>query len=294
MSKSPDAFRTIREVADWLGVAAHVLRFWESKFSQIRPVKRAGGRRYYRPADMELVGGIKVLLHDRGMTVRGVQRMLREEGVAAVSALSPPIDVIAVPPELLEGIAEEAAWREDARAETARPPTEEVDADTDADTDGVADAQAATGIEAETASDAVPDDTESTQPEPEAEAEPELEAPVEEIVDATASPEEPVLPMAVEEPEPEAEVAPDPEPEPEPEPEPAPDIAARTAPGETAPADFAAEAPQTPGNGLDRLAAFVTVARTTPDDDRPRLRPAINALRRLKERMERPVDGTHG
>ena len=56
MSKSPDAFRTIREVADWLGVAAHVLRFWESKFSQIRPVKRAGGRRYYRPADMELVG----------------------------------------------------------------------------------------------------------------------------------------------------------------------------------------------------------------------------------------------
>jgi len=72
------------------------------------------------------------------------------------------------------------------------------------------------------------------------------------------------------------------------------DIAARTAPGETAPADFAAEAPQTPGNGLDRLAAFVTVARTTPDDDRPRLRPAINALRRLKERMERPVDGTHG
>jgi DNA-binding transcriptional MerR regulator len=85
MSKSPDAFRTIREVADWLGVAAHVLRFWESKFSQIRPVKRAGGRRYYRPADMELVGGIKVLLHDRGMTVRGVQRMLREEGVAAVA-----------------------------------------------------------------------------------------------------------------------------------------------------------------------------------------------------------------
>jgi DNA-binding transcriptional MerR regulator len=122
MSKSPDAFRTIREVADWLGVAAHVLRFWESKFTQIKPVKRAGGRRYYRPADMELVGGIKVLLHDRGMTVRGVQRMLREEGVATVAALSPPLDAIAVPSELLEGIADEAAWHEDARSETAAPP----------------------------------------------------------------------------------------------------------------------------------------------------------------------------
>ncbi|MGP1357061.1 MerR family transcriptional regulator, partial [Roseicyclus sp.] len=117
MSKSPDAFRTIREVADWLGVAAHVLRFWESKFSQIRPVKRAGGRRYYRPADMELVGGIKVLLHDRGMTVRGVQRLLREEGVATVAALSPPLDTLRVAPELIEGIGAETAWQEDAAAE---------------------------------------------------------------------------------------------------------------------------------------------------------------------------------
>jgi DNA-binding transcriptional MerR regulator len=122
MSKSPDAFRTIREVADWLGVAAHVLRFWESKFTQIKPVKRAGGRRYYRPADMELVGGIKVLLHDRGMTVRGVQRMLREEGVATVAALSPPLDAIAVPSELLEGIADEAAWHEDAEVGNRRAP----------------------------------------------------------------------------------------------------------------------------------------------------------------------------
>ena len=93
MSKSSQAFRTIREVADWLDVAAHVLRFWESKFPQIKPVKRAGGRRYYRPADMELVGGIKVLLHDRGMTIRGVQKMIREEGVAGIMALSPPVDL---------------------------------------------------------------------------------------------------------------------------------------------------------------------------------------------------------
>lgn len=90
--KSPQAFRTIREVADWLGVEAHVLRFWESKFSQIKPVKRAGGRRYYRPADMQLVGGIKVLLHDEGMTIRGAQKLLREQGIAHVAALSPSLD----------------------------------------------------------------------------------------------------------------------------------------------------------------------------------------------------------
>lgn len=132
MTKSPDAFRTIREVADWLGVAAHVLRFWESKFSQIKPVKRAGGRRYYRPADMELVGGIKVLLHDRGMTVRGVQKILRTEGIAAVTALSPPLDRVEAARELVEGIAdpaetaEETAWREDAaRDDSTTPPPEE-------------------------------------------------------------------------------------------------------------------------------------------------------------------------
>ncbi|MFW5641967.1 MAG: MerR family transcriptional regulator, partial [Roseicyclus sp.] len=121
MNKSADAFRTIREVADWLGVAAHVLRFWESKFSQVKPVKRAGGRRYYRPSDMELLGGIKVLLHERGMTVRGVQRLLREEGTAAVAALSPPLDLLEAAPDLVEGIAgEEVDWHVDAAAERAR------------------------------------------------------------------------------------------------------------------------------------------------------------------------------
>jgi len=92
MMKSPDAFRTISEVAAWLGVQAHVLRFWESKFSQVRPVKRAGGRRYYRPSDMRLIGGIKTLLHDEGMTIKGVQKLLREQGVAHVAALSPPME----------------------------------------------------------------------------------------------------------------------------------------------------------------------------------------------------------
>lgn len=87
MGKSPDAFRTISEVSEWLDTPAHVLRFWESKFTQIKPVKRAGGRRYYRPEDMELLGGIKALLHDQGMTIKGVQRLLRQEGVKHVASL---------------------------------------------------------------------------------------------------------------------------------------------------------------------------------------------------------------
>ncbi len=95
MSKSRDAFRTISEVAEWLGIQAHVLRFWESKFSQVKPVKRAGGRRYYRPADMQLIGGIKKLLHDDGLTIKGVQKILRENGVAHVSALSQGLDEMA-------------------------------------------------------------------------------------------------------------------------------------------------------------------------------------------------------
>ena len=92
MGKSADAFRTISEVADWLGVQTHVLRFWESKFTQIKPVKRAGGRRYYRPADMLLLGGIRKLLHDDGLTIKGVQKILREDGMAYVADMSPPLD----------------------------------------------------------------------------------------------------------------------------------------------------------------------------------------------------------
>lgn len=91
MTKSPDAFRTISEVADWLGIQAHVLRFWESKFSQVKPVKRAGGRRYYRPSDMQLLGGIKQLLYEDGLTIKGVQKILREQGVNHVTAMSPPL-----------------------------------------------------------------------------------------------------------------------------------------------------------------------------------------------------------
>ena len=76
-------------MADWLDVPTHVLRFWESRFSQIKPVKRAGGRRYYRPSDMRIIGGVKVLLHDQGMTIRGVQKLFREEGLKHISSFSP-------------------------------------------------------------------------------------------------------------------------------------------------------------------------------------------------------------
>ena len=91
MKKAPEAFRTISEVADLLDTPAHVLRFWESKFYQIRPVKRAGGRRYYRPDDVALINGIKTLLQDRGMTIRGAQRILQEQGVKVVAQMGLPL-----------------------------------------------------------------------------------------------------------------------------------------------------------------------------------------------------------
>ena len=94
MTKSADAFRTISEVADWLDTETHVLRFWESKFSQIKPVKRAGGRRYYRPKDMLIIGGIKKLLHEDGITIKGAQRIIKDKGVSYISDLSRPLETV--------------------------------------------------------------------------------------------------------------------------------------------------------------------------------------------------------
>ena len=91
MTKSAEAFRTISEVAEWLETETHVLRFWESKFSQIKPVKRAGGRRYYRPKDMLIIGGIKKLLHEDGLTIKGTQRIIKDKGLNYVSNLSKPL-----------------------------------------------------------------------------------------------------------------------------------------------------------------------------------------------------------
>ena len=87
MDKAPDAFRTISEVAEELDIPQHVLRFWESRFPQIRPMKRAGGRRYYRPDDVDLLRGIKHLLYGEGYTIRGVQRILREQGAKFVAVV---------------------------------------------------------------------------------------------------------------------------------------------------------------------------------------------------------------
>jgi DNA-binding transcriptional MerR regulator len=84
VDKAPDAFRTISEVAEDLNVPQHVLRFWESRFAQIKPMKRAGGRRYYRPDDVDLLRGIHHLLYGEGYTIRGVQRILRDQGIKFV------------------------------------------------------------------------------------------------------------------------------------------------------------------------------------------------------------------
>ncbi len=88
MDKSPDAFRTISEVADYLDIPQHVLRFWETRFAQIKPMKRSGGRRYYRPDDVDLLRGIRRLLYGEGYTIRGVQRILKEHGIASVQRLA--------------------------------------------------------------------------------------------------------------------------------------------------------------------------------------------------------------
>jgi DNA-binding transcriptional MerR regulator len=108
MEKSPEAFRTIREVADSLDLPQHVLRFWETRFPQIRPLKRAGGRRYYRPDDIERLRLIKRLLYDEGYTIKGVQKLFKEQGVQALSAVS--LSPTEPPSEEPASVAEPPAW----------------------------------------------------------------------------------------------------------------------------------------------------------------------------------------
>jgi DNA-binding transcriptional MerR regulator len=88
LEKAPDAFRTISEVASDLDIPQHVLRFWETRFAQIKPMKRSGGRRYYRPDDIDLLKGIRRLLYGEGYTIRGVQRILKEHGIGSVQRLA--------------------------------------------------------------------------------------------------------------------------------------------------------------------------------------------------------------
>jgi DNA-binding transcriptional MerR regulator len=114
LEKAPDAFRTISEVADEIDVPQHVLRFWESRFPQIRPMKRGGGRRYYRPDDVDLLRGVRHLLYGEGYTIRGVQRILREQGVTFVQTVW-SVSVETLPPDSDED--EEIEEGEDERAE---------------------------------------------------------------------------------------------------------------------------------------------------------------------------------
>lgn len=275
MSKSTQAFRTIREVADWLDVAAHVLRFWESKFPQIKPVKRAGGRRYYRPADMELVGGIKVLLHDRGLTIRGVQKMIREEGVAAVAALSPPVE-----------IGDQAVMELDldleAEHEAGLDADFEMDPETDPETaaaewpDDPDDADRAEEPEEEAAGQIVAEEAQDTP------AEPPVDAPADAATDAAAD-------------EDGGEIAPPPAEEPTATPAPAPapeaaDMAASVADpapvADAAPAAAAAETPvaedaepATFSDMLARLHARITQASPLPRPALAQLTAELGALR---------------
>lgn len=99
MDKSPDAFRTISEAADELDLPQHVLRFWETRFSTIKPLKRGGGRRYYRPEDVLLLKGIRHLLYDQGFTIKGVQKILKDHGARHVAAIGngSPVEALPLP-----------------------------------------------------------------------------------------------------------------------------------------------------------------------------------------------------
>ena len=125
MDKSPDAFRTISEVADDLEVPQHVLRFWETRFAHIKPLKRGGGRRYYRPDDIDLLRGIRHLLYGEGYTIKGVQRILKEEGPRFVQAVGRGDE--RAPSQSADSDAEELNGEEDEEAseESLAEPVEE-------------------------------------------------------------------------------------------------------------------------------------------------------------------------
>jgi DNA-binding transcriptional MerR regulator len=117
VQKGPDAFRTISEAAEELGVPQHVLRFWETKFSFIRPMKRAGGRRFYRPHDLTVLAGVRDLLHKEGFTIKGVQKLYRDQGSKRlVAGADGPV------PELVSEVAPQAAPVVAAPAPAPKPP----------------------------------------------------------------------------------------------------------------------------------------------------------------------------
>lgn len=294
MAKSAQAFRTIREVADWLDVAAHVLRFWESKFSQIKPVKRAGGRRYYRPADMELVGGIKVLLHDRGLTIRGVQKMITEEGLEAVTSLSPPVDELVEDDQVIDGDVIDGdatgAWKDDAAAEALDTPLGQAllgsgsnDTPASPQTSDIPDAlgQAPAARAADTSAPA-PTPAEPEEPAEPAEAK-DVAAPPSGPADASAPPSaQDASNLAASAPMPDLGRLPS---------SPSP-VAAQT-PADTPPSDTAdpAAPPAHPASDPAEgpLGALTAIAQL-PAPKRRTLAPHITALVRLRDRMSAPTD----
>ncbi len=118
--KAPEAFRTISEVAEQLDVPQHVLRFWETRFSQIRPMKRGGGRRYYRPADVDLLKGIRTLLYGEGYTIRGAQKILKDNGIAHVIAIGRGEVSVDPAEETAKAASKSAAKTAPAKAEPAK------------------------------------------------------------------------------------------------------------------------------------------------------------------------------
>ncbi|MFN9358181.1 MAG: MerR family transcriptional regulator [Alphaproteobacteria bacterium] len=132
IEKAPDAFRTISEVSEALDVPQHVLRFWEAKFPQVKPLKRAGGRRYYRPDDSDLLKGIRALLYGEGLTIKGVQKVLREQGVRHVAEIG------------RDGVKDATARREAEKAAPVVLPTvEQVNLSAEAPSDTLIEAQRA-------------------------------------------------------------------------------------------------------------------------------------------------------
>ncbi|MGM4892352.1 MerR family transcriptional regulator [Tardiphaga sp. 839_C3_N1_4] len=148
MDKAPDAFRTISEVADDLDIPQHVLRFWETRFTQIKPMKRSGGRRYYRPDDVDLLRGIRRLLYGEGYTIRGVQRILKENGIKSVQGLvdghaapsfAPTSAAIAPRVQAKRPVIEEDHEEEEAEDEVERDEEIEEEAEEEADAEGAED-----------------------------------------------------------------------------------------------------------------------------------------------------------
>jgi DNA-binding transcriptional MerR regulator len=129
LDKAPDAFRTISEVAEELDIPQHVLRFWETRFAQIKPMKRSGGRRYYRPDDVDLLKGIRRLLYGEGYTIRGVQRILKEHGIKSVQGLADQTSAVTF------GAVEEAVGLSLQEPEEVEGATPTVDADPEDDED---------------------------------------------------------------------------------------------------------------------------------------------------------------